>query len=114
MIISITQLVWVASRGASLVWTYPWGLLMWISYYVGHFVATGKVIDKSSRDTSISMPGSPVTLLVTITSVGGMLVAFPIAIVAVHRDSYLLLLIAETCFMGGYVGGHYGFTRRLL
>lgn len=87
---------------------------MWTSYYVGHFVATGKVIDESSRDTSISVPRSPVTVLLSVTSVAGMLVAFPIAIVAVNRDSYQLLFIAETCFVCGYVGGHYGLTRRLL
>lgn len=114
MIVSITQMVWLASRGASLVWTFPWSLLMWTSYYVGHFVATGKVIDESSRDTSISVPRSPVTVLLSVTSVAGMLIAFPIAIVAVNRDSYQLLFIAETCFVCGYVGGHYGLTRRFL
>lgn len=87
---------------------------MWISYYVGHFVTTGKVIDENSRDTSISKPRLPVTILLSIASVGGMMVAFPMAIVDVHRDSYLLLFVADTCFICGYVGGHYGFTRRPL
>lgn len=111
MIVSLTQMVWLASRGASLISTLPWSFLVWMSYYFAHFVATGEMVDESSRDTSVSIPRSPVAFLLSVAGVVGMLAAFPMAIVAVQRDSYLLVFLAETCFICGYISGHYGFTR---
>jgi hypothetical protein len=104
-------MIWMASRGGSIISVFPWSLLVWIGYFSGHVVATGKVVDETSRQTSASVPRSPALVFLSIAGISSMVVAFPTAILAIQRGSYLLLFFAETCFICGYIGGHYGFTR---
>lgn len=84
--------------------------LAWSGYLKAHKLVTGRFIDTSARNREVNKHFSWLGLFGIIL----MFSAFPSGVVAVYKESIILLLGVNTVFMGGYIIGHYGFTDELL
>lgn len=124
-ILSVTMLIWLAANGRSVLVVFPFCVGAWGCYLASHYLVEGVIIDRTDLDANHSvgaeedlyfghLPTSPGRLSLTAVGIGGMLLTFPVGIVAVGGDDLLLLSLSATLFVGGYIVGHQGLTGKPL
>lgn len=78
----------------------------WTGYLIAHHGETGRFVDEPGTGDPPSIPKSMPKQAAIITAVAGMTFAFPMGIHALIIESFTLILIAATVFVGGYVLAH--------
>ncbi|MEF8800785.1 MAG: hypothetical protein V5A38_02555 [Halolamina sp.] len=111
---SSTTLIWLAANGATVVAVLPFCAVTWGCYFCGHYLVDGELVDRTTADRSLSLPGSTGLRALAVVGLGSMVLAFPTGIVAVRNGSFPLLVVSLTLFVGGYNVGHYGLTLKPL
>lgn len=100
----------IAVWGAAQEWSTPRVfapvVVSWTGYLIAHHGETGRFVDEPGTGKSPSVPESKIEQITIGIVVGGMALAFPMGIHALVTDSFPLLLLAATLFVGGYVSAH--------
>jgi hypothetical protein len=89
---------------------FGWVVTSWSGYLVAHHGATGRFVDAPGRGATPTMPQSLSSRAILVTTITGMVVAFPLGIFALASRSFGWLLVAASLFVGAYVVGHYLLT----
>lgn len=111
---SSTMLIWLAAHGGTVLEVLPFCAITWGCYFFAHYLVDGELVDRSTADRSVTLPGSTGLRILAVLGLGSMVLAFPTGIVAVSNGSFPLLVVSLTLFVGGYNVGHYGLTLKPL
>lgn len=106
--------IWLAARGGTIVEVFPFCLTTWSCYFFAHYLVEGEIVDRSSANSSTTLPAAASMRIMAIIGLLGMVLAFPIGIIAVKSSTLWLLTVSLSCFVIGYNVGHYGLTGKPL